>query len=329
MTDTVLHIPVARFQIDLELEAARPVSRFLEATLRGGFGYTLKSLVCMTGARSCENCMFGRSCAYRFLFETPPPPDAPRMRSYKSIPRPFTFRARQQGASLTVLLTLFGEALNFLPYFVYTFDKLGGKGLGKERVRFRVKKVVHGEKVVYPVNGAVASDMIPDTLVLEPGAPREGRVSLLFDTPLLMRKNGQFLLHFDSCAFFSTLLRRITNLNAFFGKDKCARVDPKIYLTPASGLEVHSSMKIVERSRFSTRQKKTLDYSGLVGEVTLSGDTGTLLGLLRAGELTGVGKNTAFGGGVYRMKNMKGYSGNVIEPAESASGKEVVYGCSC
>ncbi|MFP4165307.1 MAG: CRISPR system precrRNA processing endoribonuclease RAMP protein Cas6 [Chitinispirillaceae bacterium] len=316
MTDT-LNIPFARFQVGLELESDKPVSRFLEATLRGGFGYTLRALVCMTRAQSCGNCLFGRSCAYRFLFETPPPGDAPRMRSYRAIPRPFTFRASQSGSSLAVQLTLFGGALGFLPYFVYTFDKLGRKGLGGNGVRFRVREVLHKERVVYPLNGTVACDVLPDNLVLRPGKPGQGSVSLLFETPLLMRKGGQFLHRFDSRVFFSTLLRRITNLNAFFGKDKSALTDPDVYLAPARDLEVRSLMEIRERSRFSTRQKKRLDYSGLVGEVVLTGETGTLFPLLRAGELTGVGKNTAFGGGVYRMRIMKG-------SADSVSVKEAV-----
>lgn len=303
MTTNSLFLPVTSFLVNLDLEAQKSVSSFLEATLRGGFGYTLRSLVCMTKKPTCENCMLANSCAYKFLFETLPPPDAPRMRGYQAVPRPFTLRAQQRGTSLSVSLTLFGDALAYLPYFIYTFDKLGEKGLGTDSVRFKVKNVLRGEQTVYCGNdGTMASGINSDVLELKPGVPGVGSVHLRFETPLIIRKEGQDLSHFEAPAFFSTLLRRFTNLNAFFGKYKDTQINPQEYLAPVASLEVQSDMHRLERSRYSTRQKAQLDYSGLVGSVTLTGEIGRLMPLLRAGVVIGVGKNTVFGGGVYKME---------------------------
>jgi CRISPR/Cas system endoribonuclease Cas6 (RAMP superfamily) len=64
-------------------------------------------------------------------------------------------------------------------------------------------------------------------------------------------------------------------------------------------------MEWVKNKRFSTRQKREIDYDGFTGEVKLTGDIGTFLPFLEAGEILSVGKNTAFGFGKYRLKNLK------------------------
>ncbi|WP_456414926.1 hypothetical protein [Thiolapillus sp.] len=42
-------------------------------------------------AKTCNGCMFKEGCIYNYLFETPPPPGAKRMKSYPSVPQPYVF----------------------------------------------------------------------------------------------------------------------------------------------------------------------------------------------------------------------------------------------
>ncbi|HEX2957467.1 MAG TPA: CRISPR system precrRNA processing endoribonuclease RAMP protein Cas6, partial [Chitinispirillaceae bacterium] len=93
----------------------------------------------------------------------------------------------------------------------------------------------------------------------------------------------------------------LPTLTPFFGRYKDISIDPQEYLTSVTSLKVTSEMSRFERSRYSTRQKTHLDCSGLVGPVTLHGEIGRLMPLILAGEVTGVGKNTVFGGGVYEV----------------------------
>ncbi|NLP02456.1 MAG: CRISPR system precrRNA processing endoribonuclease RAMP protein Cas6 [Fibrobacter sp.] len=298
-----LVIPVTTISVNLILENENPVSAFHGATFRGGFGYTLRSLVCVTGKKTCENCLFLESCAYSFLFETPPPPNSVRMAKYRAVPHPFAMVASQEKSSLKVDLKLFGEAYRYIPHFIYTLNKLGTKGIGKNRTKFTVKDALWDGKVIYSEKStSVEPGITPLRVTVIPGEPKQGKIRLRFVTPLTIKKDGKELLRFDKKAFFTSLLRRITNLNAFYGVDKSINIDPMIYLKPVEGLTVQDSMRVENRTRFSTRQKKKLDYSGLTGEVTIEGETGTLFPLLRAGEITGVGKNTVFGSGVYEME---------------------------
>ena len=80
------------------------------------------------------------------------------------------------------------------------------------------------------------------------------------------------------------------------------------------GLEVQADMRPVEQHRFSTRQKRSIDYSGMTGSVRLNGDIGTFMPLFKAGEVLGVGKNTVFGFGEYQCNVMAATSPSGLQP---------------
>lgn len=297
-------LPYKQFHITLSLKDSRPVSRFLASTLRGGFGYTLRSIVCTTPQQKCAACILKHTCAYAYIFETFPAPGSARLNKYQAIPRPFTMVPRQQDSTVHITLTLFGNAIRYLPYFIYTLNTLGRKGLGKYKKRFHVTRVAdRKDTTIYPVEeNDVATGIVPDLLTVHPGAPKEEPVTLDFYTPLVVRKNGQLLGHFDGDAFLRTLLRRVTNLHAFYGEGPGHDIDPSSYLDAGAYIDFTPDMHKKDASRFSTRQRRHIDYSGIVGTVHLEGATGPVLPLLRAGEVLGVGKNTVFGYGHYRLQ---------------------------
>lgn len=298
-----IELPYKRFRFALDTNGRGFISRFPEATLRGGFGYTLRSLVCTTTGKPCRECLLRHNCAYAFLFETSAPPDAPRLRKYHAVPRPFMLRAGDSGREPRVDVTLIGKATGYLPYFIYTLNKLGRRGLGKQRTTYRVTAVrLEDGTVVYPLaDDQVAADIAADRVRVEPGGAADGSLCLELLSPLVIRRDGRVLGDIDAYSFVSTLLRRVTNLAAFFGDPPDVDIDPAPYLDTARALRWETSLRPVQRSRFSTRQHRTLDYSGVVGTIRMEGDVGTLLPLLRAGEVVGVGKNTVFGSGAYRV----------------------------
>lgn len=304
MMDRVL-LPYKLFTFSLRLESDQPVSRFPAATLRGGFGYTLRGLVCATPKIPCRRCLLKHQCAYSFLFETPPPPNAARLGKYHAVPRPFALRPRFDRDSAELELLLVGNAVPYLPHFIYALNTMGRKGIGKRRLRFEVTNVRTGDTTVFPIgDNEVTPDIEPDNLTVEPGEPRNGRVTLRFVSPFVIRKNGAVLDRFEPQAFVTTLLRRVTNLDAFFGS-RGNGVDPTPYVEAARELTVTNDLQMENKTRISTRQKKKIDYSGLTGNAELRGNVGTLMPLLRAGEVVGVGKNTVFGYGVYSIKSRR------------------------
>ncbi len=144
--DLVFQLASLRFVI-------RPVDKlglppYKGATLRGGFGYAFKDLVCIKPDRHCPNCLIQDHCSYYQIFETPVPKGAQMMRKYNHAPHPFVltpplderteFTADDE---LTFELVLIGQAIDYLPYFIYVFDDLGRRGIGRNRDKFTLLRV--------------------------------------------------------------------------------------------------------------------------------------------------------------------------------------------
>lgn len=295
-------IAYKKFNFELSLHDETAVSRFPAATIRGGFGITLRKLVCPTIDVQCSGCLLRHSCVYCYLFETTPHPASPRLKQYKTLPHPFTLWCDQSGSTLKIELVLIGKAVQYLPYFIYTLKKLGQQGLGRERITYTLLKVAAGELVVYR-DGCddVSMTFSTDYIECRSGEDLQGSCTLDFYTPVLLRKDGRFVKGYDNYSFFSTLLRRITSLYTIHcdgdNFDDCKpllnRWTSEITATPA--------MKLIQNRRFSTRQNRHIDYDGFTGTVALTGNIGLFMPFLKTGELLAVGKNTAFGFGRYRI----------------------------
>jgi hypothetical protein len=131
------------------------------AVLRGGLGWTFKDLVCIRKDRDCPDCLISRRCSYFRIFETPVPTDTQMMRKYPFAPHPFVITppldAKMEfdnSCELNFDLTLIGHAIDYLPYFVYVFDELGRRGLGKAENQFALARIedvsgVDGARLIY------------------------------------------------------------------------------------------------------------------------------------------------------------------------------------
>jgi len=82
------------------------------------------------------------------VFETPPPSDTTKMRKYPFAPHPFVITpplesktSYREGETLCFELTLIGKAVDYLPYFIYTFDELGCMGIGKGKGKYKLEEV--------------------------------------------------------------------------------------------------------------------------------------------------------------------------------------------
>lgn len=145
-----MKIKVGRFQFILK--ATEPISLppYKGSTLRGGFGTAFRRVVCVMKGKECAQCLLKSKCIYSYVFETPPPQDTKVMRKYEAAPHPFiieppdeTKRDYHPGDTITFGLTLIGKAIDYLPYFIYTFEELGKTGLGKGRGSFELSEVRH------------------------------------------------------------------------------------------------------------------------------------------------------------------------------------------
>jgi hypothetical protein len=113
------------------------------AAFRGGFGYAFKRVVCVVKSKTCDECLLKQKCIYSYIFETPPPQDTEILRLYPKVPHPFVIeppitekQSFETGETFSFHLILIGNAIDYLPYFIYTFTELGKQGIGQGRGKY-------------------------------------------------------------------------------------------------------------------------------------------------------------------------------------------------
>lgn len=118
------------------------------SAFRGGFGYTFKRVVCVIRDKKCDDCLLKQKCIYSYIFETPPPEDAEMLRLYPKVPHPFVIeppitekQTFEPGEEFSFHLILIGNAIDYLPYFIYTFTELGKQGIGQGRGKYDLIQV--------------------------------------------------------------------------------------------------------------------------------------------------------------------------------------------
>jgi len=169
------------------------------STLRGGFGITFKHIVCTRDNKNCSECILRESCLYSYIFETSPPKDTEIMRKYESIPHPFIIeppidekRYYKEGEEIEFRLILIGNVIDYLPYFIYTFEELGKIGIGKERGKFtlqRVENTIESEKVYNCDSNKINSfraeeiDLFPTDFNQSDQDNKINNIRLCFQTP--------------------------------------------------------------------------------------------------------------------------------------------------
>ena len=138
----MIWLPLNTFYVYFEAEEPEALPAGLFSTFRGAFGRALKRLSCVARKyRTCLQCPLCSDCAYGYLFETPRPSEAERLRKYPYIGHPFVFALPfpyEKKNPLQVRMTLVGNALRFFPHVVLAFEALAQTGLGGKRVRLRL-----------------------------------------------------------------------------------------------------------------------------------------------------------------------------------------------
>jgi hypothetical protein len=313
----MLHtLACARFRLVLEAIEPLRLSAFAGATLRGGFGHVFKRTVCVWPPGDCARCLLRRSCAYPYVFETSPPAGAQRLRNLDQVPRPFVIeppedsRQYQPGERFDFRLVLIGRGIDYLPYFVFTFQRLGERGLGRDLGRYRLVEV-HAET---PAGSHAVFDAATGTLA-PPGErttfvglplPERHRLTVHFLTPLRLRQQGMVRREVVFQDLVRALLRRLSSL-IYFHCGGELQADFRGLIDQASTIRtVRSALTWRDQDRFSGRQRQRIDMGGLVGRVEYEVDKEELwepyLPLLTAGEWVHVGKGCVMGLGKYRLE---------------------------
>lgn len=296
---------VATLRLAFRAEDALVLPPYKGSTLRGGFGASLKKLVCTTPERpTCSGCLLHHACVYGLIFETPPPPGSPRLSKYRDVPRPFVFvpprdtrTAYEPGETLEFLFRMFGRTVDMLVYPLVALDRLGQQGLGRGRGRARLLRALaqegsagagpSGEEQVFyeggsgfvrPYAGVEARSWLAPALAEweKPLAGATGAVPLhlRFLTPTRItftpgdqgKRRGDLHGRPDFHAIFRSLLRRLSALLYFHqGVELAADFRGLVGLAARVRL-AEDRTYWVDWERYSNRQGERMRLGGFVGE---------------------------------------------------------------
>lgn len=319
LAESLAVLSLLRVRVTLRARDPLQIPPYKGSTLRGGFGSVFKETVCVVEHRDCARCLLRSRCAFPYVFDTPVPEDAARLRKYPAAPHPFVFlppleekTLYRSGESLAFDLTLIGKGADFLPYFIYTFGRLGERrGLGKGRGRFAVETVSwlspQGEEaVIYDGNSKTLRNVFRSVTVQD--LPTLFALSTLhfltlhFVTPTRLVYAEALTAVPDFHVLIRVLLRRLSNL-AYFHCGTELNLDFRGLIAAAEQIEtVSSDLRWYDWERYSARQDARMKLGGFVGRATYQGDLQPFLPLLRLGEVVHVGKGTSFGLGKYVME---------------------------
>lgn len=86
------HLPLARYRLDFRAHDRITLPPFQGAVWRSAFGLALKTL----SDRAATAGQAADAELYRYFFDTPPPPDATKMRRHDTAPHPYVIAAEPQ-----------------------------------------------------------------------------------------------------------------------------------------------------------------------------------------------------------------------------------------
>jgi len=367
MDGPLSHFKFARFQFVLRAEDWIYLPAYKGSTFRGAFGHAFKKIVCVRPVRksrealdsaesilkpepavgqrgiisngvnrnrTCSSCLLKEKCVYSYVFETPPPSDTSKMRKYPFAPHPFVItppleekRTYQQNDTLCFELTLIGKSIDFLPYFIYTFDELGKMGIGKGKGKYQladVRAVNPGERTKVKDDEAIliysGKDKtlrsnyravgVEDLIALRPTPSASGLTSdlspstlhLSFLTPTRLKFDGSLSPKPEFHILFRNLLRRISLLSYFHCGEELD-LDFKGLIEESKDIKVQQeNLHWLDWERYSNRQETKMKMGGFIGSITFQGNFQAFLPFVLLGEYVHVGKGTSFGLGKYEIR---------------------------
>ncbi|MCR4289095.1 MAG: CRISPR system precrRNA processing endoribonuclease RAMP protein Cas6 [Candidatus Scalindua sp.] len=328
-TESIQCVPqkltISRFQFNLLPLEEIHLPLYKGSTLRGGFGHAFKRVVCIQKGKQCNDCMVKSTCVYSYVFETSPPADTEILRLYKNVPHPFVIeppltsqRSFKKDDEITFNLILIGKAIQYLPYFIYTFDELGKIGIGKGKGKFHLKSVT--SEIEETGREERSEDSIRNSIIYS-GEDKTlhnhfrvmtakeishtnnspSKIEIEFLTPARMIFNERLVAELEFHHMIRTLLRRVSSLS-YFHCGELLELDFKALIEQAEEIKcIERDLRWYDWQRYSARQETKMKMGGFIGKVVFEGDLEHFMPLIALGEYVHVGKGTVYGLGKYRV----------------------------
>ena len=311
---------LANFKVDVVTENELILPEYKGSTIRGIFGHAFKRVACIkSSSENCSDCSLKERCPYNYVFNTPVPADAEIMRKYNYAPHPYILcpplestQSYPPGAKIHYSITIIGDALNFLPYFVLSFEVMGKLGLGKNKGKYQLKSISALSKKetwqeIYNSANQQLMNNYPIFQIndLEIAKPVE-LLTVRFLTPVRIKYEGKIVgdkasdsKRLEFHILMRNLLRRI-GLLSYFHCGEELNIDYRHMIDEAQSIKItEEKLEWYDWGRYSQRQEQGIGMGGLIGEISYEGKIKDFLPFIRIGEFVHVGKSTAFGMGRY------------------------------
>lgn len=262
---------------------------FIGSMLRGALGMALKRVVCINPSFRCEGCFAAKECLYHDWYE--------KKNSY----HPYRITSELGMKRLQFSVWLYEEAVSQLPYVLSAIrHALEVTGLGRERRKVPIERMRIGERTVYEkgefssLEGIEAREFLPETL--------EGDWRVEWRLPLRIKEGNRFARDSDGVKL-TTLIASIHRRYHQIKGTQAPRLDYRL-----KG-EAEGKWRYLDLYRYSNRQRSRMKLGGLMGSLRVEGLDKESSRYLQLGEILGVGKQTVFGLGDYRLVPINGKEG--------------------
>lgn len=248
-----------------------------------------------------------------------------KVRRAYSVAPPLPPRQRvEPGEPFSFAVSLYGEGLRFLPYFVLALIEVGRLGIGPGRGSFHVQQI----QAIDPLRGLIQDVLRPETqLVRVPSVHvdwqsaqtaasalastlRREEVTLHFLTPVRLTDRERLVHMPDFAVLFRRLLERIDQMARQWnlGGRRAPEELEELYSYAEHVRLVAADVKWMDLKSYSGRTERVRWFSGFVGQATYrSKDWLALLSWLVLGQGVQVGKDTVRGNGMFMLVPGGGY----------------------
>lgn len=282
------------------------------SAIRGGMGEMLLRMNCVRD-RQCGTCDFDRECTVQKILYSPFDRKPDFVTTDGGVGYVLECENYQEyfkaGEKLDFYLILFGKTIVHFYQLYQAISMLGEQeGLGKYHARYHIIGIKNMEGMLISDGKTVDMDryvvhMLYDYIMfrnLRCGTFTGKKDALLiFDTPLALKYQGEFLTEFQMEAILTSIRRRIYILDCFEGIES-----DNFYQTENSSIPKILRQEYYQASvsRYSMRKNKKMILQGIRGSILLTEITEDVWMLLLIGELIHIGKYTSFGFGRFHLK---------------------------
>ena len=216
------------------------------------------------------------------------------------------------GDTFTCTLTLIGEAINLLPWCVFTFREVGKRRIGirGKRGQCHLNTVetlpALGSQDIRTIYTAETELLTDDGLILGldhvmKGVPQiANAIELEFLTPTSIKVDGKWTSNLTFEHLIRNLLRRIRFLSYFHCGEDLA-VDAQALIAATRSVKHVPDFHWIRADRYSYRAEKSVPMGGFIGKVRFTRQVEPFLPFIHLGEYLHIGHHTAFGHGQYRI----------------------------